>query len=95
MSDKISGSEAARIFSERMAELKQTEVCRPVPNDPVLRFICDEATRQLVMNVANSGQSSSLSYSRMTKIGYRLLVLRCAQIGLEPPSRSEAEAWAK
>ncbi len=69
--------------------------CRPLPNDPVLRFICDRATRDLVTKDSERWPWSRLSATRLSKIGYRLIVLRCAQIGVEPPTRHEAEEWAR
>lgn len=63
------------------------------PDDPVIQFILDRSTRALVLNDAVSWPYSRLSYSRLEKIGYRLLVLRCAQLGMIPPTRDEARSW--
>lgn len=66
---------------------------RPRPNDPVLNFIYDPAVSQLVSQNSDSWPYSRLSGSRKVKIAYKLIVLRCAQIGIEPPSREEAWEW--
>jgi len=61
--------------------------------DPVLEFIYDPAVMRLVMDGQEHWPWSRISGSRLTKIGYRLIVLRCAQLGIEPPTRAQASAW--
>lgn len=62
-------------------------------NDPVLKFICDPSVRELIMRDSDTWPYSRLSGSRLSKIGYKLIVLRCAQIGIDPPTRKEAAEW--
>jgi hypothetical protein len=66
-----------------------------VPSDPVLQFIISQTTRDLINQGMRGAPYSRLSSSRMSRIGYRLIVLRCAQIGIDPPTRTEAEEWAR
>jgi hypothetical protein len=68
---------------------------RPRPADPVLDFIYDPVVRRLVTAGSASWPYSRLSASRVEKIGYTLVVLRCAQIGIGVPSRDEARAWGQ
>jgi len=65
------------------------------PSDPVIQFILDPAVYGLIMRSFGSGSNaySRLSASRAMEIGYRLLVLRCAQIGLNIPTREDASGW--
>lgn len=63
------------------------------PSDPVLDFIYDPAVLSLITDGQEHWPWSRLSASRIDKIGYRLIVLRCAQIGVEPPTRTEAREW--
>jgi len=65
------------------------------PSDPVLMFICDPAVRRLILDGSDSWPYSRLSGSRLSKIGYKLIVLRCAQLGIEPPTRSQASEWVR
>lgn len=65
------------------------------PSDPVLDFIYDPAVPRLVLNGSSAWPWSRLSNSRLTKIGYALIVLRCAQLGITPPTRKEAEEWRR
>lgn len=68
---------------------------RAMPADPVLEFIVSRNTRQLVTLDSDRWPYSRLSASRLEKIGYKLIVLRCAQIGVEPPTRAEASEWGR
>lgn len=65
------------------------------PNDPVLQFILDPATRNLVLQGSHTWPYSRLSGSRLDKIGYRLVVLRCAQLGIDIPTRDEVIEWVR
>lgn len=66
---------------------------RERPHDPVLAFIYDPAVARLIFQGSDTWPYSRLSASRLEKIGYRLIVLRCAQLGIEQPSRAEAREW--
>lgn len=68
---------------------------RAMPSDPVIRFIFDKSVRELITRDSDSWPHSRLTASRLEKIGYRLIVLRCAQIGIEPPTRAEAREWSR
>lgn len=65
------------------------------PNDPVLDFIYDLSVRRIVTDGQEFWPWSRLSASRIEKIGYRLVVLRCAQIGVDPPTHTEAREWRR
>lgn len=65
------------------------------PNDPVIDFILDPSVRTLIKQGSDNWPWSRLSASRIEKIGYRLIVLRCAQMGFDAPSRIEAAEWAR
>jgi hypothetical protein len=65
------------------------------PTDPVLKFITDRTVRELVIQGSDRWPYSRLSASRVSKIGYQLIVLRCAQLGVEPPTRAEAAEWSR
>lgn len=67
---------------------------RQRPSDAVLDFIYDTHTRKLIKEGSDFWPYSRLSASRLEKIGYKLIVLRCAQIGIDPPTRAEAREWA-
>lgn len=63
------------------------------PSDPVLDFIFDRNVEWLVTNDSDRWPWSRISASRLEKIAYRLIVLRCVQIGIDPPNRKEAAGW--
>lgn len=63
------------------------------PNDPVIDFILDPTTRKVVMDGSDHWPYSKLSASRVSKVGYKLIVLRCAQISANTPTRTEVEGW--
>jgi len=66
---------------------------RKCPSDPVLDFIYNPAVSALVSQGSDSWPYSRLSGTRKEKIAYKLIVLRCAEMGIEPPSREEARSW--
>lgn len=68
---------------------------RPRPSDPVLDFIYDPHVSRLVTDGSNNWPWSRLSGSRLMKIGYKLVCLRCAQIGIDQPTREEAASWRR
>lgn len=69
------------------------ERIRPRPKDPVIDFIYDKSVPTLIMRGSNGWPYSRLSRSRLDKIAYKLIALRCAQLGIDQPTRKEAEAW--
>lgn len=65
------------------------------PSDPVIQFILNDSVPALIMQGSEGWPYSRLSYSRLEKIGYKLIVLRCAQLGIEVPSRDEVRGWRR
>lgn len=73
--------------------MTENAAVRPRPSDPVLDFIYDVHVSRLVTEGQEFWPYSRLSGSRLSKIGYKLVCLRCAQIGVDQPTREEARAW--
>lgn len=61
----------------------------------MLDFIYDPHVRRLITDGQEAWPWSRLSGSRLTKIGYKLVCLRCAQLGIEQPTRAEAAGWRR
>lgn len=85
-----------RMMEQRKRRIEPPEPkLRERPNDPVLDFIYDHTVWKLIFDDSHLWPYSRLSASRAEKIGYKLIKLRCAQIGVDQPTREEAKAWRR